>query len=394
MHPSNQDRQTATLHDYIHVIAKRSRLIIFSTITAAVIAVIASFFSTSIYSATAKILPPQQEGNLLSSLKGQFGNLASIAGDALGKGGSADMYVEILKSQPILDQIIDQFQLMKRYKQKYRQSTYNIVAAKAMISASKKSGIISITVNDKDPKQAAAIANAYVDGLDNLLKNMKITSAGQSRQFLEKRLDGARIDLVKAEEALKLFQAKHKTISIADQTRASIQGIAMIRAEIASQEAALAGLRRRFPDTSQEVKSANAVIENLREQLARLEGSGEGSSIPATGALPELGQDYVRLTREFKTQEAIVEQLTKQYEVAKFSEASTIPAVQVIQPARIPDFKSKPNKKKNVLLVTLSVLFLSTALAFVLENLEKMTAEDKEKWRRSGRLVPVLKRFL
>jgi len=394
MHPSDKTSQTVTLHDYIHVLAKRSRLILFITITAAILAAIASFFSTSIFSATARIIPPQQDGGLLSSIKGQAGNLASLAGSVMGSGGSADMYVEILKSEAIKDPIIDQFQLMKLYKQPYRQITYNIMAAKANIYASKKSGIITITVDDKDPKRAAAIANAYVAELDNLLKNIKITAAGQNRIFLEKRLETARTDLAKAEEALKSFQAKNKTLNIPEQTKASIQGIALIKAELARQEVALAGFRRIFPDSSQEVKNASTAVQSLRAQLARLEGSEGGSSIPAVGSLPEIGQEYVRLTREFKVQEGLIELLTKQYEMAKFSEASNVPTLQVVQTATVPDFKSKPSKRKKVMLVTLSALFLSVVLAFVLENLEKMTAEDRERWRSSARLVPFLNRFV
>lgn len=394
MHPSDKSRQNITLHDYIHVIAKRSRLIIIITLTAAMLAAIASLFFTSIYSATTRIIPPQQESGLLSALKGQAGSLASFAGDVMGKSSSADMYVEILRSEAVMDPIIDQFKLMQLYNQAYRLSTYEILATKATITASKKSGIITIVVDDKDPRRAAAIANAYVDELDKLLKNVKITVASQNRLFLEKRLETAKTDLVKAEDALKKFQAKNKTLNISEQTKASIQGIALIKAELAKQEVALAGFRRIFPDTSQEVKNATTAVSSLRAQLARLEGSEGGSSIPAVGSLPEIGQEYIRLTREFKTQEGLIELLTQQYEMAKFSEASTVPAVQVVQVARVPDFKSKPSKRKQVMLVTLSALFLSLMTAFVLENLEKMPAENKEKWRNSARLVPGLKRYL
>ena len=394
MPPTNQDRQTVTLHDYFHVIAKRSRLILFSTLTAAILAVIASFFLTNIYSATAKILPPQQESGLLSSIMGQLGGLASVAGDVVGKGNKADMYVELLKSETVMDPIIDRFQLMKLYKQKYRQFTRKMLEDRSTITAGKKSGIISITIDDKDPKRAADIANAYVEELDKLLKSINTTGAGQNRQFLENRLAGARADLARAEEALKTFQAKNKSFNVTEQAKASIEGIAKLKAELAIQEVRLAGLQRRFSDTSQEVKSVKTATASLRSQIARLEESEGRSAIPSVGSFPEIGKDYVRLMREFKTQETLVELLTKQYEMAKFSEASTVPAVQVVQVAKAPDFKSKPSKRKLVVQMVLSALFLSTAVAFVLEKLERMTAEEKERWRNSGKLVPILNRFV
>ena len=229
MPPTNQDRQTVTLHDYFHVIAKRSRLILFSTFTAAILAVIASFFLTNIYSATAKILPPQQESGLLSSVMGQLGNLASFAGDVVGKGNKPEMYVELLSSEAVMDPIIDRFKLMEVYNQKYRQFTYKLVENHAKIVANKKSGIISITVDDKDPKRAADIANAYVEELDRLLKSINTTGAGQNRQFLENRLAGARADLARAEEALKTFQAKNKSFNVTEQAKASIDASADLK---------------------------------------------------------------------------------------------------------------------------------------------------------------------
>jgi uncharacterized protein involved in exopolysaccharide biosynthesis len=394
MQPSDPVRQTVSLHDYFNIIAKRSRMIISITFAAAVIAVIATFFLTSIYSATAKILPPQQETGLLSAMMGQLGNLGAIAGDVLGKGSKSDMFVEVLKSQAIMDPIIDRFKLMELYKQDYRQYTYRKLGDNSTIEASKKSGIISITVDDKDPKRAAAIANAYVEELDKLLQRINVTGAGQNRIFMENRLTGAKVELSKAEDALKDFQSKNKTLNVTEQAKATIEGIARLKAELAVQEVSLSVLRRQYAESSQEVKSVSNAVAGLRTQIARFEGSGGSSTIPNAGSIPEIGKEYLKLLREFKIQEAIVETLTKQYEMARISEANTVSSLEIIQTAKPPDFKSKPSKRKNVMLITLSALFLSTAFAFVMENVDKMTAEEKERWRRSAKLIPFVNRFI
>jgi uncharacterized protein involved in exopolysaccharide biosynthesis len=370
-------------------------MILFSTVAAAALAAIISFFMPGIYSATAKIMPPQQEGTLLPAVMGQLGSLGTVAGDVLGKGNKADMYLEILKSQAIMDPIIDRFKLMELYHQKYRQFTYKRLEDNASIEAGKKSGIISITVDDKDPKRAAAIANAYVEELDRLMKNVNVTGSGQKRIFLEKRLVAARADLVKAEEALRSFQSRHKTIVIEKQAEATIKGIAELRAQLVANEVQLATFRRQFTESSQEVKNAKSAVNNLRGQIARFEGAGtEDDAIPSVGSVPAIGQEHLRLMREFKTQEAIVDTLNKQRELASISEASTVSTLQVLQTATPPDFKSKPSRRKLVMLVTLSALLLSTAFAFVLENVEKMTDEEKERWRSSAKFVPFLSRYI
>lgn len=394
MQPANENSQNGTLHDFLHVIAKRSKMILITTFVAALLAIGYSFTMSSVYSATAKILPPQQDIGLLQTMMGQMGNIGNIAGDVLGKGNKADMFVEILKSQAVMDPIIDRFKLMKLYRQKYRQSTYDKLEETSIIEAGKKSGIVSITVDDKNPQRAADIANAYVEELDKVLGTMNVTGAGQNRSFLNQRLDAARVDLAKAGDALKAFQQKYKTIGIEKQVEATIKVMAELRAQLAIEEVHLANLRRKFTDTNQNVKNAKTSVDNLRTQIARLEGDGIGDSIPSVGSVPAIGQEYLRLMREFKTHEAIIESLTKQYQLARISEANTVSNLKIIQLAKAPDFKSKPSKRKNVMLVTLSALFLSIAFAFVLENLAKMTTEDKERWRNSARCVPLLKRFV
>jgi capsule polysaccharide export protein KpsE/RkpR len=357
--------------------------------------VTASFFLPSVYSSTAKIIPPQQDGGLISALIGQVGGgLGSLAGDVVGKGSKTDMYVEILKSEAVMDPIIDRFQLMQLYKQDYRQFTYLQLEKNSNIAAGKKSGIISITVDDLDPKRASAMANAYVEELNKLLLRLNVTGSGQNRLFLDERLAGAKGDLAKAEEVLKVFQLKNKALSLEKQAGASIEGIAQLKAQLALQEVQLATFRRQLTDSTPEVKNARASIANLTGQIARLEGAGTGGAIPGVGSMPAIGQEYVRVMREFKTQEVLVELLTKQREVAKLSEANNVAVLQVVQNAKAPDRKSRPSKRKLVMLVTLSALFLSSAFAFLLEGAERMSAEEKERWRSSGRYIPLLNRFL
>lgn len=394
MHRENEANRNVTLHAFLDVIARRSNMILLSTGIAAALAVMYSFTMSSLYSATAKILPPQQEMELIQSMVGQMGNLGMLAGDVLGKGNKAEMYAEILKSQVVMDPIIDRFQLMNLYRQKYRQNTYDKLERTTKIEVGKKSGIISITIEDKSPQRAAVLANAYVEELDKVLRSINVSGAGQSRSFLNQRLETAKEELAKAGDTLKAFQSKHKMIGMEKQVEATIQVIAELSAQLSFEESRLAAYRRQFTDTNQKVKNSMALVNSLRTKIAELEGTKSGDVIPSFGSVPEIGQEYLRIMREFKTNEAIVETLTKQYQLARLSEANTISPLQFVQTAKAPDFKSGPSKRKFVMLVTLSVLFLATAFAFVLENLAKMTAEDRERWRNSARCVPFLKKFV
>ncbi|MHC1698696.1 MAG: GumC family protein [Geobacteraceae bacterium] len=375
------DDKTINLLDYLQIIARRSGIIFGITLVAFVVSIIISLLFPSIYSSTARILPPQQDQGLKAAMLSQMGGLASLAGDMLGGGTSGDLYIGMLKTEVVKDVIIDRFNLMAEYKQKYRLDTYKVLDKTTTISLGKKEGIISITVEDKDPKRAADMANAFVEELEKLTVRLNISGAGRNRKFLEERLLKAKVDLARAEDSLKVYQLKNKALDVPEQAKATIEGIAQLKAELAVKEVQLAAFRAYITDENDEIKTTKASIENLKEQIARMEGSSRGSSIPTVGSVPALGQEYLRLMRELKIQETIFEMLTKQYEMAKLTEAKDVPGIQVLQKAMVPDKKIKPKRSVIVLLATFSAFFMSILLAFVLEYQEKMSEDDRMRWQ-------------
>jgi capsule polysaccharide export protein KpsE/RkpR len=221
-----------------------------------------------------------------------------------------------------------------------------------------------------------------VEELGGVAAGLNMTGAGKNRSFLEKRIAESRADLNHAEDALKNFQTRNKAISVTDQAQATITSIAQLRAQLAAQEVQLATLKRQFTDTSQEVKTAKATVASLRAQIAGLEGKGGGSSsIPNVGSVPQLGQEYLRLMREFKIQETVLEMLTKQLEVSKLSEVKDISPFQVLQKAKIPEKKSKPARRKMVKTALFVSLIGSIMIAFGLEYIGRIDNETKQRWK-------------
>jgi uncharacterized protein involved in exopolysaccharide biosynthesis len=129
------------------------------------------------------------------------------------------------------------------------------------------------------------------------------------------------------------------------------------------------------------VRDLKASIASMRHEVAKLEGAGGNGAIPSVGDLPGIGQEYVRLMREFKIQETLVELLTKQYEMARLSEAKDVSTLQVLQEARVPDKKSKPKRALIVLIVTFATGFMAVLWAFVREFGERMGEEDRQRWQ-------------
>jgi len=364
------------------ITARRAKLILAVTAAAFVISIVAALLLPNVYCARAMLLPAQEEKGMMNAMLSQMGGLAVLAGGAIGGVTTSDLYVGMLKSETIKDPIIDRFKLMEVYGKRYRTVTYTALDKRVSFSTGKKDGIITISVDDTDPKRAADMANAFVEELQKLTVKLNISGAGKQRSFLEERLVRANADLAKAEDELKVFQGNNKTINVTEQVKATIEEVARLKAELSIQEVKLSSLQRTRTDSTREVKDLKTTVENLKSQISRVEGSGGAkSAIPSVGSMPMLGQEYARLMREYKIQENLVELLTKQYEMARFSEAKDVAPFQVLQKAKVPDKRIKPRIGFIIVMITLTSFMCALVLAFVLEGFSDSQSEENTQWK-------------
>lgn len=364
------------LLELLRVVARRKMTIIKLCTAAVLLSVCYSLTLDNIYTASAKILPPQKDtGSGLSALLSQAGGLAGLAAGGIGIGGSSDLYMGILKSRSVADVVIKRLDLQNDFGSKNIDDTRRKLESVVKFKSGKDS-IISIDADSKDPKKAALLANTFVEELGRRSVQLNLSKAGTERMFLEKRLDVVKQDLRNAENEMKAFQEKYKTIKADSQATAAIEGIARVKAEIISKEVQLAALRNSMTDENNEVKTLQAAIARLKSQLGNMAGSGSMDVIPSIGNVPALGVEYVRKLRELKIQEAIFEQLTKQFEVAKISEAKDSSTLQVLDEAVPPLRKSKPKRALIVLLSTVTAFFCSIFIIFTQEYLSKLSPED------------------
>ncbi len=372
------------LLEYLLVIVKHKKMISLTCLVTFILTCGITLLMPNIYTSTARILPPQDDTGGLSSMLGGMSGLAALAGVSVG-GGSGELYVGMMKSRSIEDVIIDKFNLMEVYDQEYRVKTYVALEKAVSISIGKGDGIIAVTVEDKDPQRAAAMANSYVDELQKLNVKLNLSNAGRERLFLEERLTQVKSDLLAAEESLKEFQEKNKAIRIDAQASAIIEAIAQLKGELASKEVELGVLLSSQTDQNPQVMALREGIAQIKEQIARLERSPEGKKVSddifmATSDVPELGVQYARLLREFKVQETLYELLTKQYEVAKINEAKNTSSIQVLDEGMVPDKKVKPKRALIVILATFVVGFFALLYAFIREYGQRMSSEDRQLW--------------
>ena len=375
---NSSEEQEINLLELLQVVVRRKGFILKFCAAVVVLSVLYSLSLKNIYTATAKLLPPQKEsGGGLSALLSQAGGLAGLAG-GMGLGGTSDLYMGILKSRSVADAVIRRLDLQKEFKSKTLEDARKSLEGTVKFQAG-KDGIISISADYKDPVKAALFANTFVDELSRRSVQLNLTKVGSERVFLEKRLEVVKQDLRNAENDMKAFQEKYKTIKADSQATVAIEGIANLRAELVSKEVQLATLRNTMTDENSQVKSLLAAVAKIKSQLGAMAGADGGSDvIPSVGNMPGLGLEYARKLRELKIQEAIFEQLSKQYEVAKLNEAKDSSSLQVLDEAVVPLKKSKPKRSLIVILSAVTAFFISIFVVFIQEYLTKLPPDDAQ----------------
>jgi uncharacterized protein involved in exopolysaccharide biosynthesis len=369
------------------VLAKHKKLILGLPFVTAVLAAGISLLMPDIYTATTKILPPQQSQSGASAVLAQLGGLASLAGAAGGFKNPNDVYVAMLNSRTVADNLIQRFDLMQRYETKYPSDARKALAGVARITAG-LDGLIVVEVDDKNPQFAADVANAFVDELNKFTGVLAVSEASQRRLFFERQFEQATDNLTKAEAAARQALEKGGLVQVEGQGRAIVENTARLRGQITVKEVQIGAMRTFAADRNPDLQLAQRELESMKRELARIEGaSGSGSGNARENSGP--GIDNLGLLRNVKYRETIYELLAKQYELAKIDEAKDSTLIQVLDKAIEPDRKSKPNRRKIVLLWTVAALFAGILWAFVRETTTRVEHDPQQAER-----LQALKRYL
>lgn len=355
--------QEVSLIDLLIAAGEDKTLIATFAFVAAFAGLVAALLLTPIYTARTTLLPPQQSANASSAMAASLGALAATAGVGAAFKTPEDLYVGLLKADSVADALIERFKLKERYEQAAMVDTRSALTRNVRVSADRKSTLISVEADDKDPVFAAQLANAYAEELRKLLGRIAVTDAQQRRVFFEQQMNKAKDELGRAELAVRQAQDQSGLVSVDAQTQTMIGAAAQIRGQIVAREVQVQALRPYAGPENPDLKRLLSELASLRSQLDRMEGGGavrEGKSADPKDALAN-----VRLFRELKYQEAIYSAMLQQFQLAKADEARHAPLLQQVDVALPPDRKSKPRRAFIVAGALLFGLLLGIMFAFL-----------------------------
>jgi uncharacterized protein involved in exopolysaccharide biosynthesis len=270
-----------------------------------------------------------------------------------------------MKSNSVQDTLIERFKLQERYETKFKVDTRTALTGNTR-ATSGKDGLITVEIDDKDPKFAADLANAHVDELQKLLAKLAVTEAQQRRMFFEKQLGQVKDKMIAAEQALRATGVSGSALK--SNPTAAVAGVAALQAQVTAQEVKVGAMRGYLAETAPDFKQAMNELASLRAQLAKQEKDQPA----ATGQ-----GDYVAKFREFKYQETLFELFAKQFEMAKVDESREGAVIQVLDAAQPPEKKSKPKKALIAIIATLAAGFAFLLFVFIRQALRNASQDGE-----------------
>ncbi len=232
-YPPVQDDEI-DLREIWQVLVDNKKLIAIITGGITALAIVFALLLTPIYRAEVLLAPATSEkSGGLSALAGQFGDLASLAGISVGGGDQTQEAIATLKSRVLTEAFIKENNLMpilfeddwdadkKAWKEQGTKNiptlwqAYDLFSKNIRtVSADKKSGLVTLAIEWKDPVLAAAWANDLVKRVNLQRQNEAIHEAESSIGFLQKEL--AKTASIEVEQAIyRLIEAQTKNIMVA-----------------------------------------------------------------------------------------------------------------------------------------------------------------------------------
>lgn len=234
--PYQSEGDEINLLDYWRVLVAYKIMIISLTVLTTLIVLAVAFLMTPIYRAEILLAPvSDDEQSSLSAIASQFGSLASLAGIKLGSGtDTTNQALATLTSKSFIGSFVDEKQLMPilfadewdPVSNKWNVESPDDIPTKLdayklfqedilNLTSDKDTGLVTLAIEWKDPRQAALWANELVNRLNHYEQLDAITEAEQSIAYLNKQL--AKTSVIEVQQAIfNLVEAQTKTIMLAN----------------------------------------------------------------------------------------------------------------------------------------------------------------------------------
>jgi uncharacterized protein involved in exopolysaccharide biosynthesis len=255
----------------------------------------------------------------------------------------------VFRSQSLLNNIVEHFDLMKRYGFANRDRARETVGDMCRVTQEVDRHLVFLSCDTDDPRLSKAMVDEIASQGSKIYRRISQSVAAQEREFLDHQLDVARTARDAATERLRVFEAQHRVADIDAQSLMVVRAIARLEGQKIAKQVELAYRRVFASATEGSTQQIQHQVDVIDAQLRDLQGekAAAGSSdsvlIPAS-RIPQLQFEIHVLVRNAAVAEAVFDNLLRRYDLAKVAEARDTPSYDILEPASLPTRSDRPHR--------------------------------------------------
>ena len=376
---------------YAKLLWRYNRILCRNVLAVAIMTSIFALIIPKTFKSNAILMPPksQSDKGVLENIEGlAFGEILSIPSDEY-----SNTIFAILKSRTMMESIVNEMNLIDQYETEDLEEAVEVLKKNLefelleegtiSVNAMVQTPWISTDDDDDDARELSTeIVSYIINKLDRVNKSLQADEARFHRLFMEERYNESIRHLYDSEEKLRVFQHKHNTMNLAEQTKAAIRIGAEIKSQILIDEVKLGMLKKTLKQNHPEVEKLEHEITELEGQYSDLDNKSNDSSqqnkdlLPQYSDIPNLEIELTRLKREVEIQSKLYAFLTQKYEESKIQEARDTPTIQVLDDASQPIKRYKPKRTLMVIGYSLIAFVLSSIYVILIEFNKNGTSDQ------------------
>ena len=373
---------------YLSYLIRHKYLIIIFTVLAAIGSVTFSIISLKLppeksplpnyYRAYSVLLISQNNSSDMSTMLSSMGIQSVVSHGEVNYG---ELGITVMRSRPFLDEIVKDQNIINRYdlKKNFKTTAREIILNNSNFQYISRTGTLTISYEAIDPTFARDVVKSMVSNLQTWFRNWEGSSSQQEMNAMQDKIVEISHELNLLESKIQAFQTKYGVLSVEQLAEAQTAMITELQRQLIQTEVAIKNYSGFSTFEDQELIQLKAESDSLKELIMQIEqgGGGGGRPMPSREELPALALEYSHLQMSHEIQMSILQNLKEQFEVQKL--ASTGASMfSVLEPAEIPDEKSRPSRSKLCIIVTI-IGFLSSIAFALIADVVRQVKNDPEK---------------
>jgi len=322
------------------------RLIIANGIVA-VLAVIYLLLQPNWYKSAVTVLV-ETESNTLN-LAATISEMVPFGFGGFGQNENILRYLRLLSSRTMSDKVIDQFDLHMVYDIEFRNEVYKALAENTIFVDNEDGSFSIVCMYEEDPHKAADMANYYYLELVEMVDEIDRELAGSYRAFVEHNYEERVQRRAELGVDLKEYQEATGIIEIDAQIRSIVNTIAELEFEKIKAEIELEVLKTGVQVDHPKISQYEQAVVIYQKKINEVKQSNKYTNI-AYQSIPEKGQEFLGLLRDYTIEEKLTEYLALQLEQARLEESRNTSNLYLLDEAVPSDKKFRPTRSTKLIL--------------------------------------------